>query len=178
MPSDVTADDDLDAEEIEQDEEEAPKKKLSGKKIVLFAAPVLLLVIVAALYFLGVFNPLLGGGETDPDMAEEEVVPAPLGYFHDLPNLVVNLRHEGRRPNFLKLSISLELADESDAHRIEQIMPRIIDNFQVYLRELNVEDLRGSQGLHRLREELLRRVTVAARPVEVRDILFREMLIQ
>ena len=40
--------------------------------------------------------------------------------------------------------------------RIEAVMPRIVDNFQIYLRELRLEDLRGSAGIYRLREELLR----------------------
>jgi flagellar FliL protein len=57
-------------------------------------------------------------------------------------------------------------------------MPRIIDNFQVYLRELRLDDLRGSAGIYRLREELLMRVNTAAQPVHVKDVLFREMLVQ
>jgi flagellar protein FliL len=57
-------------------------------------------------------------------------------------------------------------------------MPRIIDNFQVYLRELRVEDLRGSGGIYRLREELLTRVNAATAPAKVVDVLFKEMLVQ
>ncbi|MFQ5467950.1 MAG: flagellar basal body-associated FliL family protein, partial [Kiloniellaceae bacterium] len=48
----------------------------------------------------------------------------------------------------------------------------------VYLRELRIQDLQGSAGLQRLREELLLRVATAAYPAQVRDVLFREMLIQ
>jgi flagellar protein FliL len=62
--------------------------------------------------------------------------------------------------------------------RLQAVMPRVIDNFQVYLRELRVEDLRGSAGVYRLREELLVRVNSAAAPVKVRDVLFKEMLVQ
>ena len=61
---------------------------------------------------------------------------------------------------------------------IEEMMPRIVDNFQVYLRELRVEDLKGSAGMYRLREELLKRVNVAVAPVKVNDVLFKEMLVQ
>ncbi len=61
---------------------------------------------------------------------------------------------------------------------IESIKPRIVDNFEVYLRELRIDDLRGSAGMYRLREELLMRVTEAAQPVRVRDVLFQEMLVQ
>jgi flagellar FliL protein len=53
-----------------------------------------------------------------------------------------------------------------------------VDSFQVYLRELRVEDLKGSAGMYRLREDLLRRINEAARPVKISDVLFKEMLIQ
>jgi len=57
-------------------------------------------------------------------------------------------------------------------------MPRIIDNFQVYLRELRIDDLKGSAGMYRLREELLTRVNAAAQPAKINAVLFKEMLIQ
>ena len=78
----------------------------------------------------------------------------------------------------MKISISLQIAREIDRAELDRIMPRIIDNFQVYLRELRLEDLRGSAGMYRLREELLTRVVAAAQPVRVKDVLFKEMLIQ
>jgi flagellar protein FliL len=58
------------------------------------------------------------------------------------------------------------------------VLPRIIDNFQVYLRELRVEDLKGSGGMYRLREELLLRVNAAVAPAKINDVLFKEMLVQ
>lgn len=57
-------------------------------------------------------------------------------------------------------------------------MPRVIDQFQTYLRELRVEDLSGSAAMFRLKEELLRRVNLAAEPVHVEDVLFKEMIVQ
>lgn len=98
--------------------------------------------------------------------------------YFSLGDLLVNLSGEGKHPNFLKVKISLELADEKDVPLMDAIKPRIIDNFQVYLRELRIEDLRGSAGMYRLREELLMRVTEAAQPVRVHDVLFQEMLVQ
>ncbi len=53
-----------------------------------------------------------------------------------------------------------------------------MDNFQVYLRELRIEDLKGSAGMYRLREELLTRVNAAIAPAKVHDVLFKEMLVQ
>ena len=80
--------------------------------------------------------------------------------------------------SFLKISLSLELSDPADIQRVEAVLPRVIDAFQTYLRELRPEDLRGSAGLYRLREELLARVNTSAQPAKVNDVLFKEMLLQ
>jgi len=57
-------------------------------------------------------------------------------------------------------------------------MPRVVDQFQGYLRELRIDDLKGSAGVIRLKEELLRRINVATAPYHVRDVLLKEMIIQ
>lgn len=153
----------------------AKKKFLSGKKLVFILAPlVLLLGGGAGAYFGGI----LGQGEkTEAELKEEERTKKAI--FHQVPDLLVNLNTGGSaRRNFLKISISLELEKQEDVVWIESVMPRIVDNFQIYLRELRIEDLRGSAGLARLREELLLRVNAAAQPVKVSDVLFRQMLIQ
>jgi flagellar FliL protein len=181
---------------------EAPaRKKFSGKKLVLFIILPLLLILggAAAAFFAGVFTPSeteasedphaeakpdahgKADAKTDAHGAEAKGghgAPGTGGVFFNVPDMVVNLNSTGRRPSFLKISISVEVGREQDIPEIEKVMPRIVDNFQVYLRELRLEDLRGSAGIYRLREELLLRVGVAAQPVQVKDVLFREMLIQ
>ena len=159
---------------------EAVPRKMPGKKLVLFVvAPIMLLLAAGAgVYFSGLADSLLGKGEgEDAKMAEAEAEPGPSVFF-DLPDMLVNLNTSGRRTGYLKLSVSLELGSEEDQAIVEKVLPRVIDNFQVYLRELRIEDLQGSAGMQRLREELLTRVVTAAEPAEVRDVLFREILIQ
>lgn len=148
------------------------------KQIVLFIVlPLLILIGVGAgLYFSGVLG---GGGEADPVAAEEIMVDdKSTGIFYDLPDVIVNLSNTGRKPRFLKISISLELAKAEDTALIETVLPRVMDHFQTYLRELREPDLRGSAGIYRLRLELLARVNAAIYPEQVRDILFREILVQ
>jgi flagellar FliL protein len=147
------------------------------KKLLLFvAAPILaLLLIGAGLYFTGVLNRFIG---TKTEAKEENAVAPKATVFYDLPDLLVNLNSAGRKSSFLKMSVSLELDSQIDVARVQSVMPRIIDNFQVYLRELRVEDLKGSAGLYRLREELLLRVNAAAAPAKIDDVLFKEMLVQ
>ena len=98
--------------------------------------------------------------------------------FYDLPEMLVNLNTGGRKSSFLKIRISLELENQADIPRIERVMPRIVDNFQTYLRELRIDDLKGSAGMYRLREELLTRVSAASAPAKIKDVLFKEMLVQ
>lgn len=98
--------------------------------------------------------------------------------FIAIPTMIVNLSEEDGTPRFLRLTVQLEMKNPSEAPKIEAVMPRVIDQFQTYLRELRVQDLRGSAGIYRLQMELLWRVNQAASPVEVKDVLFQEILIQ
>src|SRR3546814_13240036 len=91
--------------------------------------------------------------------------------------MLVNLNTGGKNRNYLKIAISLELTSQEDSVALQNLLTRVVDNFQVYLRELRVEDLRGSAGVQRLREELLLRVNKAVYPIQVSDVLFKEMLV-
>lgn len=170
-------DDETPAEGAEGLEEEA-KRKSKKKMMILIGAGTFLVLAIgigAAAFFMH------GAKEADPEKqidvaADKDKKGAPV-YF-TLGDQLVNLSGEGKHPNFLKVKISLELADEKDLPLMDALKPRIIDNFQVYLRELRIDDLRGSAGMYRLREELLMRVTEAAAPVRIRDVLFQEMLVQ
>ena len=163
----------------EQIEDHEGDRKSSKKKLILIAGLSLLLLIgigVGAILMLGIFEEEAVPVEERP---EEVAVELSTGnVFMEIPDLIVNLNASGRKSAFLKIKISLEIETAEDMAEITQVMPRIIDNFQVYLRELRVSDLQGSAGLYRLREELLRRVNLAVRPVRVKDILFNEMLVQ
>lgn len=177
------------AEDLEEDFDEgegsdgmseaAPSRKLPIKKILIVVLPVLLLVGAGAgLYFTGVIDMVLGGGSESPPAASDKPNMIRPAVFMDLPEMLVNLQSQGRKQSFLKIRVALELQDELDRPKVELVMPRIVDAFQVYLRELRVEDLQGAAGMHLLREELLTRVNAAVKPVKVSDVLFREMLVQ
>jgi flagellar FliL protein len=175
--SDAEIDEDAAIDGEDGESEGQGKKKLSGKVLVLYIALPLFLVLVgggAATYFL-LFSgqdEVVSESMTDPN-APKTVV------FYDLPEMLVNLNTgSGKRKTYLKVLISLELESTDAVTEIEQVMPRIVDSFQVYLRDLRVEDLQGSAGLMRLKDELLTRLNATVRPVKVNDVLFREMLVQ
>lgn len=173
--------DDEDFDDEDGDEDDGSSDKPGGKKKLIIIAVVLLLAIggIAAAYFTGFLQPiieLITGEEATEE--EEKKVDKENAVFFPLEELIVNLNTRGRNSTFLKIRVSLELTDGGDISRIESVMPRIMDNFQVYLRELRIEDLKGSAGMYRLREELLTRVNAAAAPAKIQDVLFKEILVQ
>lgn len=165
---------DADGEDEEGTEEPGSKKKFAGKKLILFVILPLVLILGggAGAYFGGFLDSFLGKPPAQEKKVEKKAI------FYDLPDLLVNLNSSGGKNNYLKISISLQVEDKEQIDVIESLLPRVIDNFQVYLRQLRVEDLRGSAGIARLREQLLRRVNAAVKPAKVEDVLFREILIQ
>jgi flagellar protein FliL len=100
--------------------------------------------------------------------------------FLDLPDMTINLAQTPgmERQSFLKLKIALEVLDQKTMTEVQPFLPRLLDNFQVFLRELKSTDLEGSAGLYRLKEELVRRTNMAVHPARVEAILFKEILVQ
>ena len=96
----------------------------------------------------------------------------------DLPDIVANLNAGPRRTAFIKLKAKLELSRPEDQAAVQAAMPRVLDLFQTYLREMRPEELRGTAGTYRLREELVARTNIAANPAHVLNVLFTELLVQ
>lgn len=145
------------------------KQRRPGKVLVLYIIlPVLVLIGAGiGLYMSGIF----AGGE------KEKVVEVTPPVFYDLPDFLVNL--SGPPPqHYLKLRVSLEVVNKDAVASLETVMPRVLDGFQTFLRELRPEDLEGSQGMLTLREELMRRISLATQQQLVSDVLFREIIVQ
>jgi len=196
---DVNENEDDEGEEGSEDGEGEGGKKLDAKKIVMFIVlPLFVLAgIGGGLYFTGTLDKFLGKDSAAEHGAEDDGhggksakkgshVPKdshgnPISgnaVFLEMPNMTVNLTSNDGQPRYLRLSVQLEMETPDDMHAVEAVMPRVVDQFQTYLRELRVKDLRGSAGIYRLQMELLSRVNAAAYPVEVKDVLFQEILIQ
>ena len=157
-------------ETAESSDAEQPKGRFSLK---------LILIMVGGVAVLG------GGGtgaylmfghskETKPAVA---AVKPPA--FIEVPEVLVNLTNAGGdRTQYLKVKIVLELPDSTMQPQVQTTMPRVMDAFQTYLRELRASDLEGSAGLYRLKEELTRRVNVAVAPGRINAVLFKEIIVQ
>ena len=160
----------------------ASPAKPGGRRLLLLAVPVLLGGTGAALWFSGVLPSLLGmnrPAEAKGPVPAPGAAPTRAPTFLELPEMVANLNSApSRRPSFVKLRARIELAGPEDTAAAEAGMPRLLDLFQTYLREMRPDELRGSAGTWRLREELIARANIAIAPARVTDVLFTEMLIQ
>jgi flagellar FliL protein len=161
--------------EVEEGDAAKPAKKGIPKRLLIIAAAglIVLLLAGAGLYFF-VFA---GRGATED--AAKLASSVPETFIFNLPAMTVNLNDDGAEGDqFLKLTIALEVADEAVMKEIQPRMAKVVDAFQVYLRELRKSDLEGSAGIYRLKEELRRRVNLAIFPAHVEGILFKEILVQ
>lgn len=161
-----------DDDQVEEGAAEAAAPKSKRKLIMIGGA----LMLVLALGGGGWFFFLRGHGE------EKQAVVAPPPkppVFLDVPEVLVNLANTpGERVQYLKVRIVLEVKDQPLVAQIQPTMPRVMDLFQTYMRELRPGDLNGSVGLFRLKEELTRRVNAAISPNQVNAVLFKEIIIQ
>jgi flagellar protein FliL len=171
---------DADGENAEGKGEDASKKGLKrflSKKILMIAVPALVLVLGggggAAYFFL-----LKPHAEDKSKLADAPPLTPPQVAFSDVPDILVNIQSSDGTPAYLKLSLSLEMDNDLEKTGMTALMPRLVDQFQSYLRELRVDDLKGSEGVLRLKEELLRRVNASAAPYKVRDVLLKQMIVQ
>lgn len=150
----------------------APKSKggLFSRKMIMIAIGAVVLIGGG----IGGYVMLKGHKTETPAVAQ--VKPA---VFLDVPEVLVNLSNAGgERTQYLKVKVVLELPDATLTSQIQTTMPRVMDAFQTYLRELRPTDLDGSAGLYRLKEELTRRVNAAIAPSRINAVLFKEIVVQ
>ncbi len=171
----------------EQAEKKTEEKKSSSSSLVL----ILGIVFMALGIGIGVYF-FMTGKEAKPAEGHKEAPKTEGGHGHghghasnadkifyfDMPDMLINLVSNNKKGNFLKMSISVEFENSQILEKIKTFKPRMVDQFQVFLRSLRMEELRGSAGLERIREELLRRTNLIMAPDKVTNILFREVLVQ
>ncbi len=173
------------------------KKKMSGKKIIIFGGAgllVVILIVVVIMMFTGGDDAEDAKPADDADLeqmaneaadkrdaaqAEADKPPEELAtLFYELPPQLYNLNTDGQGTSFLKTRIVLEIDRESFRADLDVKLPRILDEFNAYMRELRPGDINGAAGVFRLKEELLMRINQAVAPTRVKDVLFQEFLVQ
>ena len=168
--------------DTEEEFERSSSNVAPKKKILLLLLPIFLVIgSVIGLYFSGIADSFLmmPTKETQGDEVIQEEQENFSAVFFDVPEILVNLSaRPGQKPIYFKIKVALEMNSAADAEQAEKMLPRIIDSLQFYLREMRLEELQGSIGTYRLKEEIQGRLNRILAPVKVNDVLFKEILIQ
>lgn len=161
---------------VDSPEAAAAGVKKTRRGMVVIAAAIVLLLLLGAVGFLAhagiVKLPFLS------HVARREKAVAQQIQFIKVPELIANLDAGPDSDSYAKMQAELEVTDAASAAAVNAQMPAIIDLFQTYLRAMQPDDLRGSEGLYRLREALLARANVIVAPATVQNVLFIEMVVQ
>jgi flagellar FliL protein len=121
-----------------------------------------------------------GGEKKEGEEGQQAVVSeGPNGEgFLTLPDMLVNISTGTDRVAYLKLRVTLQMADSEVAAAVEAAAPRLRDQFTGFLRELRMEDVAGAAGYTRLQLELLKRANLAVAPAKIDAVLIEELLVQ
>ena len=156
-----------------------PVKRGGGKKLILFVLLGLLAVGAAAagVIYTGIVK--LGAEPKETGKEQPSAPPEPKAQvFYNLPDLTISLRASGKRIPYLNVKLSFGVEKQDDVLALQVLTPRIIDALQTYLRSLDAADLQAPTIPAPLRDEVLRRVQLAAEPIKVREAVFRQVLLQ
>lgn len=154
--------------------EDAPRPR-PRRKLMIIAGAVVLTVAAGggAAFFLGAIPGL--GSEANSELDGEHAGVDEVLAFYELPEIVIRL--EGGQGPYLKIATVLDLSSPDYLEEVQAVEPRLVDVLQTYLVELDADDIRGSAGVSRVRQELLRRVNDTI-PHAARDILFKTLILQ
>lgn len=168
------ADDESPAEE--GTEEDAPKKGGKGMLIGLVGA----LVMGGGGFFAAYSGMLPIGGSDETAEAEEKAPPKAMAAqmaaeFVPLDKLVVSLGREARAKH-LMFTAQLEVFS-GHTEEVTNLMPRILDVLNTYLRAVDERELESPSAMLRLRAQMLRRVQIVTGEGKVKDLLVTEFVL-
>lgn len=165
--------------------EQSEGTKKVGKKPLLIG--VVLAVLGAAGGFFSVSSGMLPIGKSSEPIAESESPPEELSTiqrssdeltqvtFVPVEPIIVSLNHQ-TTVKHLRFRASLEV-DRIYAQEVEELLPRVADVLNSYLRAIETEDFSDSLALTRLRAQMLRRIQIVTGPGRVRDLLIQEFVL-
>ena len=170
-------------EQQTENENESAATVAPKKKMLLLLIPVFLVVgTVIGLYFSGIADSFLPTNRSEDKKTEDTTKKKdadPSTVFFDVPEILVNLSvRPDQKPIYFKIRVALEMNSAADGEQADKMLPRIVDSMQFYLREMRLEEIQGSVGTYRLKEEIQGRLNRILAPVKVNDVLFKEILIQ
>ncbi len=161
--------------ETENTEEETPKK---SSKLPMIIGLVLALAGGGGGFF-AVYSGMILGGESQEvameDTMEEPVDDMPDVAFIAVEPMIISVNGKHGREH-LRFRAQLEVSPKYQSD-VEQLLPRVVDVLNGYLRALKISDLEDSSALIRLRGQMLRRVQIVTGQGRVNDLLIMEFVL-
>ena len=155
------------------------KSAVSGDKTKIIAIGVLALGLVlggggaiGTLYYLG-----LVGGKADSSGRQVAVVSLGAPEIIDLPEMNVDLKVGTCRSPYLRFRMSIEAAGSARAVVTEQ-QPRIMDAIQQHLRGQERQQLVGTEGADRLRNDARDAINRLIAPERINSVIFKKFVLQ
>lgn len=161
--------------EAEAPQDAEPTKK---SKLPLIIGLVLFLVMGGGGFFAVFSGMILAPAETAAGGHGAEPLPEEAAAdfaFVAIPSVTISLGNPADNKH-LRFTAQLEVA-KSRASNVEDLMPRILDVLNGYMRAVEESELQEPDALVRLRSQMLRRIQIVTGQGYVRDLLVTEFVL-
>ena len=158
----------------ETEPEPADEVKKGGKKGLIIG---LLAAILAGGggFYASYAGLILGPASEAVSHGESEIAALPEIAFIPLDPMVISLG-EAANSKYLRFSAQLDV-DPASVQAVTQVLPRIVDVLNAYLRAVSEDELGRPAALEHLRAQMLRRIQVVTEEGQVNDLLITEFVL-
>jgi flagellar protein FliL len=115
-----------------------------------------------------------GAPEQPGDPSDPAGAPGPI---LKLENFIIQLRGTDT-DRYVRVAFDLELASEADRSPVQARMPHIRDAIISYFSDRSLDELRGSEGMDRIKTAVLKKLEEIAGGKRVRSVFITELVIQ
>jgi flagellar FliL protein len=152
--------------------ENIPKK--SSKKSLVIGVVLLVTCGVGGFYTVS-SGLLFGDGHEDEAEVSKQIDELPNVAFVPMQPLLISLGGDGRSKH-LRFTAQIEV-EPASVEAVSNLIPRIVDVLNSYLRAVDVAELESPASLIRLRAQMLRRIQLVTGEGHIRDLLIMEFVL-
>lgn len=151
-------------------------ESIKGKRILIIGGSIVLFMLVAYL----LTRSLSHSSHSDIKDGVNSAPTSKVKYesvMVDFPEIVTNLAPTNDKESYIKLLLTLELINTKDQDAVDKRIHLLKDTIIIFLRELRAADLTSAGGSMMLKAELIKRINKILYPVEIKDVLFKEIFV-
>jgi flagellar FliL protein len=160
---------------------EKPVAKSRNKRLIMIGGISVLIVVIAASVsvFLYMRNNSGDGDAAEAGVEKKEVsadAKKTLAIY-PLEPFIVNI-HDGKELRYLKVKLEFEIASPAAKEEIDPFQAPMRDAILVLLSGKNLEDIAGTDGKNKLRNEVMATVAKVVPPGKVNRVYFTDFVVQ